>query len=616
MRKKLLLGICGLFMAMAIAMPASQMDAEAAVMTGTCGDNITWEYNDETFELVLSGSGDMAESEYGKQPWKEYKNDIKSVVVNDGITSIGKNAFCELYALESAVIPESVTSIGDYAFAYTDIISMDLPDGLISIGEDAFWACEELVDMELPEGVQSIGRQAFGGCEKWENGDLPSGVKELEAAVFQGCLEMESVVIPDGITSVPSNMFSGCQSLRTVVLPDSVTEIEEHAFFGCYSLQKIDIPNGVTEIGRSAFDECKRLTEVTIPEGVTRLSSRIFCGCVALKKVNLHDGITYIGLNAFDGCKALTNITLPSGLTEMPAGTFRDCTRLTSIRLPETLEVIANDNFTNAKNLFRITIDSRAVLKAIADPELDEGILEYPKTVYIKAEISNELDLTQYGYANAGQVTKDGKQYIIYTDHAHNESYCATCMTTGIEFTDVKTTDYFYSPVIWAADEGVTAGLSDSLFGPNVSCTRAQVVTFLWRAEGKPEATETESFVDVPAGAYYYDAVHWAASNGITYGYGNGKFGSEDMVTRAQFVSFLWRLKGEEKVTYTNPFKDLSKDEYYYDAVLWAVEKGITAGLYPDQFAPNATCTRGQVVSFIFRTGQWDVDQLKIVFPG
>lgn len=616
MKKKLFLGTCGLFMAMAVAMPVSQMNAEAAVVTGTCGNNITWEYNDETFELVLSGSGAMTESEYGKQPWKDYNDDIKSVVVNDGITSIGKNAFCELYALESVVIPNSVTSIEDYAFAYTDIVSLDLPEGLISIGEDAFWACEELVDMELPEGIQSIGRQAFGGCENWENGDIPSGVKELGAAVFQGCMKLESAVIPDGITAVPSHMFSRCQSLRIVVLPDSVTSIDDMAFEGCYSLQKIDIPDGVTQISRSAFGDCKRLTEVTIPKGVTSLPSRIFSGCVALKKVNLPDGITYIGLNAFDGCKALTNITLPSALIQMPAGTFKDCIRLTSIHLPEGLEVIANDNFTNAKNLFRITIDSRAVLKAIADPELDEGILDYPKTVYIKSDINDELNLTQYGYSKAGQTTKGGKQYIIYADHAHNENHCSICMNTGIEFTDVKTGDYYYSPVIWAADEGVTAGLTNTLFGPNDACTRAQVVTFLWRAEGSPEVTETESFGDVPEGAYYYDAVHWAAANGITYGYGNGLFGSEDMVTRAQFVSFLWRMKGEKKVDCANPFKDLSKEAYYYDAVLWAVEKGITAGLYPDQFAPNATCTRGQVVSFIFRTGQWNVDQLKIVFPG
>lgn len=615
MKKKMLMSVCGFMLMLAVTLPGSSMNVHAEVVNGTCGENITWTFNDETQELVLSGSGPMADSEYGKAPWKDYQDVMKRVVVGNGITSIGNNAFYEYETVEQIVLPEGLTRIGEHAFAFAGITSVDLPESLKRIEDNAFMYCDDLVDMELPEGIEYLGRQAFGGCKNWENGDIPSGVKEFGAAVFQSCAKLESVIIPEGITSVPSNMFFGCQELRNVQIPNSVTLIEEMAFQGCYSLQNLVIPNSVTEIERAAFGECKRLVEVTIPNGVTNLPSRVLSGCSALKKVNLPETITYIGLNAFDGCKALTNIILPKGLKEMPAGTFRGCSRLTNILLPETLEVIVNDNFTDAVNLFRMTIDSKAVLQAIADPELDEGILEYPKTVYIKADINNVLDMTQYGYSKAGEIDKDGKHYIIYADHAHNESGCVECMITGIEFNDVKVSDYYYSPVIWAADKGVTAGLTPNTFGPDMGCTRAQVVTFLWRAMDCPEVTPQQNFTDVPEGSYYYDAVHWAANNGITYGYGDGKFGSEDMVTRAQFVSFLWRLKGEKKAACANPFKDLAKDAYYYDAVLWAVEKGITAGLYPDQFAPNATCTRGQVVSFIFRTGQWEVDQLKIVFP-
>lgn len=616
MKKKMLMSVCGLMLTLAVTLPGNSMDVHAETVSGSCGENVTWTFNDETQELVLSGSGAMADGDYDTRCWKEYEDVIKSVVVESGITTIGDYAFYSFDELERVILPDGITSIGEHAFSYTKVGSVDLPESLKRIEANAFDGCEELVDMALPEGIEFLGRQAFAGCENWENGDIPSSVKELGAAVFQGCMKLEYAVIPDGITSVPSHMFSYCQSLRSVQIPNSVTLIEDMAFSGCYSLQNIVIPNGVTVIERNAFSDCKRLTEVTIPNGVTSLPSRILSRCVALKKVNLPDSITYIGLNAFDGCKALTSIVLPKGLKEMPAGTFLGCGRLTSILLPETLEVIANDNFTDAVNLFRMTIDSKAVLQAIADPELDEGILEYPKTVYIKADINNVLDMTQYGYSKTGEIDKDGKHYIIYADHAHNESGCAACMTTGIEFNDVKVSDYYYSPVIWAADEGVTAGLTPNAFGPNEGCTRAQVVTFLWRAMDCPKVTPQQNFTDVPEGSYYYEAVHWAANNGITYGYGDGKFGSEDMVTRAQFVSFLWRLKGQKKAECENPFKDLAKDAYYYDAVLWAVEKGITAGLYPDQFAPNATCTRGQVVSFIFRTGQWEVDQLKIVFPG
>lgn len=615
MKKKFMLAICGLFM-MAAVLSSGRIDANAAVVKGTCGENITWEYDAQTQELVLSGSGAMEDCDYDKVPWNDYRDEIKRVIVGEGITSIGNYAFNECESIESITLPSGITRIGEHAFAYTCITAMELPESVLRIEDGAFWACEELIDMELPEGIEFLGRQAFGSCENWENGDIPSGVKELGNAVFQGCSKLESVVIPDGITSVPSNMFFGCHALRTAKIPNSVTEIDDAAFNMCYSLQNIELPEGLVYIGRDAFFDCKRLTEITIPKGVTEIKPNAFCGCVALKQVNFNEEIEIIWLDAFEDCKALTNIVLPKSLREMPAGTFRNCIRLSSVYIPESLETIYSGNFENAKNLFRMTIDSRAVLKAIGDPEYDEGILDYPKTVYIWSNIKDELDLTQFGYTKAGETDKNGKHYIIYSDHPHKESGCATCMTTGIEFTDIKVSDYYYSPVIWAADEGVTAGLTPTSFGPNMGCTRAQVVTFLWRAMDCPEVEPQQNFTDVPEGAYYYDAVHWAANNGITYGYGNGKFGSEDMVTRAQFVSFLWRLKGEKKATCANPFKDLSKDTYYYDAVLWAVEKGITSGLYPDQFAPNATCTRGQVVSFIFRTGQWEVDQLKIVFPG
>lgn len=615
MKKKFMLAICGLFM-MAAVVPSGRIDANAAVVKGTCGENITWEYDAQTQELVLSGNGAMEDCDYDKVPWNDCRDEIKRVIVGEGITSIGNYAFNECVSIESITLPSGITRIGEHAFAYTSITGMELPESVLRIEDGAFWACEELIDMELPEGIEFLGRQAFGSCENWENGDIPSGVKELGNAVFQGCSKLESVVIPDGITSVPSNMFFGCHALRTAKIPNSVTEIDDAAFDMCYSLQNIELPEGLVYIGRDAFFDCKRLTEITIPKGITEIKPNAFCGCVALKQVNFNEEIEIIWLDAFEDCKALTNIVLPKSLREMPAGTFRNCIRLSSVYIPESLETIYSGNFENAKNLFRMTIDSRAVLKAIGDPEYDEGILDYPKTVYIWSNIKDELDLTQFGYTKAGETDKNGKHYIIYSDHPHKESGCATCMTTGIEFTDIKVSDYYYSPVIWAADEGVTAGLTPTSFGPNMGCTRAQVVTFLWRAMDCPEVTPQQNFADVPEGAYYYDAVHWAANNGITYGYGDGKFGSEDMVTRAQFVSFLWRLKGEKKATCANPFKDLYKDAYYYDAVLWAVEKGITSGLYPDQFAPNATCTRGQVVSFIFRTGQWEVDQLKIVFPG
>lgn len=170
-------------------------------------------------------------------------------------------------------------------------------------------------------------------------------------------------------------------------------------------------------------------------------------------------------------------------------------------------------------------------------------------------------------------------------------------------FRDVKKGDYYYDAVLWAVDNNVTAGLSATTFGPHADCTRGQVVTFLWRVSGQPEPSiNTTTFKDVPRNAYYYKAVLWAVEKNITSGYNASTFGSEDKVTRAQFVTFLWRMKGQPEPSSINTkFSDVAKGAYYYNAVLWASEKGVTAGYQGNSFAPDMTCSRAQVVSFLYR---------------
>ena len=149
---------------------------------------------------------------------------------------------------------------------------------------------------------------------------------------------------------------------------------------------------------------------------------------------------------------------------------------------------------------------------------------------------------------------------------------------------------------------GVTAGYYQDKFAPNMNCTRGQVVTFLWRANGCPQPQTTENpFWDVEVGDYYYKAVLWAAENGITAGYHQNNFAPDVTITRAQFAAFLYRAESKPAYSVENPFSDIEEGSYYYDAVLWAVENGITAGYYQDLFAPEVGCTRGQVVSFLYR---------------
>ena len=172
------------------------------------------------------------------------------------------------------------------------------------------------------------------------------------------------------------------------------------------------------------------------------------------------------------------------------------------------------------------------------------------------------------------------------------------------EFADVPSDAYYAPAVDWAVENGVVYGTSDTTFGPDEKCTRAHVVAFLWRAKGKPEPSSTENpFTDVKSSDYYYKAVLWAVENGVVYGTSDTTFEPESPCTRAQVAAFLYRAeKKPEPTTDSNPFTDVKSGEYYEKAVIWAVENGIVYGTSDTTFEPNATCTRAQGVAFLYRT--------------
>ena len=170
-------------------------------------------------------------------------------------------------------------------------------------------------------------------------------------------------------------------------------------------------------------------------------------------------------------------------------------------------------------------------------------------------------------------------------------------------FSDVSTSAYYYEAVKWAQEKGITGGIGNGLFGPNQPCTRAQIVTFLWRAAGSPEPKTMSSFADVSMDAYYAKAVAWAVENGITTGTGDGKFSPDATCTRAQSVTFLFRAIGKLVVSKAE-FSDVLADSYYANAVDWAVENGVTNGIGDGLFGPNNSCTRAQIVTFLFRAYQ------------
>lgn len=168
-------------------------------------------------------------------------------------------------------------------------------------------------------------------------------------------------------------------------------------------------------------------------------------------------------------------------------------------------------------------------------------------------------------------------------------------------FTDVHAEDYYYDAVLWAAQKGITGGMSDTLFAPNAACPRAQIVTFLWRTAGSPEPSALSSFADVPADAYYAKAVAWAVENGITEGTSDTTFAPGTICTRAQGAALLYRAAGSPAVSGSASFTDVPADAYYADAAAWAEQKGITDGIGNGLFGPRNNCTRAQIVTFLYR---------------
>ena len=227
-------------------------------------------------------------------------------------------------------------------------------------------------------------------------------------------------------------------------------------------------------------------------------------------------------------------------------------------------------------------------------------------TVTVKPDSGYELDTLTVKDASGSKIkVKDkGDGKFTFTMPASKVTVSAEfAEIETLDFADVPTDAYYYEAVKWAAKKGITGGIGNGLFGPNQPCTRAQIVTFLWRAAGSPEPKTMSSFADVSMDAYYAKAVAWAVENGITTGTGDGKFSPDATCTRAQSVTFLFRAIGK-LVDSKAEFSDVLTDSYYANAVAWAVENGVTNGIGDGLFGPDNSCTRAQIVTFLFRAYQ------------
>ena len=271
-----------------------------------------------------------------------------------------------------------------------------------------------------------------------------------------------------------------------------------------------------------------------------------------------------------------------------------------------------NANTQEAIDAAIILLNSAVEALVLKPPALD-------KTALVSAiDQAEALDQDAYTFTTFAAVLRalaDAKDILAHAETQNEIERAAAALEEAIKaleekpsfrFDDVTDANqYYYTPVYWAYyhNPQITKGTSDKLFSPNSGCTRAQVVTFLWRAAGEPEPTGTDNpFGDVRIDQYYYRAVLWAVEKGITTGTSATTFRPDQTCTRGQIVTFLWRYNKQPEPTKTdNPFTDVPAGQYYHKAVLWAVENGVTNGTSTDKFSPDSTCTRGQIVTFLYR---------------
>ncbi|MGN1032695.1 MAG: leucine-rich repeat domain-containing protein, partial [Intestinibacter sp.] len=377
-------------------------------ISGNCGENVNWTYKDGV--LTISGEGSINNyAEYSKPPYNIFKDSIKSVVFESGVTGVGNYAFKDYKALENVTFSDTVNTIGQYAFSGAGLKSITIPNSITSYGNYAFSNCTELENATLngeigkymfsgcsalknitfSESITNIPTMAFQNCSALEKIVIPGNIKTIESSAFYNCTGIKIVEISEGLTSLGDYTFSGCSNLESISLPSTVTDIKGSQFADCKNLKEIKIagsnykvednivysadgtklvlcpasyigsfkvPNTVTEINDTAFYKCKNLTQVTLPESLTKIGENAFYGCEYLINITIPKNVTELGGYAFYGCTGLEDVVIHSDLTTIEMFTFSGCSSLKNINIPSTVKSIEQYAFRDCTSLTKIDL--------------------------------------------------------------------------------------------------------------------------------------------------------------------------------------------------------------------------------------------------------------------
>ena len=577
----------------------------------------------------------------GKEIFYSCKN-LTSITIPNGVTSINDSAFRFCRSLTSVTIPNSVTIIADCAFEGCSRLSnIKIPDSVTSIGNHAFYECSSLSSINIPDSVTSIGYTAFADCDSLTNVILPNSVTNISTSLFAGCTGLKSITIPNSVTSIDGNAFSGCTSLKSINVANTNTaycsvngvlfnkdKIELIIYPGGKTEASYTIPNSVTSIGDSAFSRCTNLKSVAIPDSVTSIGDWAFSHCTNLKSVAIPDSVKSIGKYAFYDCTNMTDVYYSGSETQWKNISGVDSCfdgviihfaqeehthSYTAVVIAPTCTAAGFTTYTcscgnSYKDTYVDALGHNYVSGVCTRCNAKDPNYQVPHAHSYTAAVTAPT-CTAAGYTthtcSCGDSYKDN--YVNALGHNYVNGACTRCgakdpnYKPAVSFIDVPSDAFYANAVKWAVENEITTGVGNNRFDPNGQCTRGQVVTFLWRAAGKPTVSANVSFSDVQPGAFYYEAVKWAVANGITTGVGGNRFAPNDTCTRGQVVTFLHRAANNPAASTISSFTDVPSTAFYYNAVNWAVANGITNGTGNGRFSPNDTCTRAQVVTFLYR---------------
>ncbi len=623
---------------------------EVILKSGAVGDYDTYSLTDGEFEYYVSDGSAIVTGYTGTDAIVVIPNSLGGYPVAE----IGEFAFKGCTTAENIFIPEGVTSIVYGAFyGCTSLKAVSLPDTVSEIGEAAFFNCKKLTEVTIPEGVTSIVYRAFMGCSSLASITIPANVTNVVYSAFFGCSALNDVTVLDCSTKFEDNVFDNTSILVLTGAKGSFAQdyaeacgiefhvndmlyLKAHDFKVSARVDATCTGRGVTKykctkcgeayrvyiepLGH-VFGEVKQVVPSTCTVHGYTVTECLRCGKDVREDLELDpDNHTNIVTDA-----AVAPTCTTTGLTE--GKHCGDCGKV--LVAQKTVDALGHDYVgvvtapTCTEEGYTTYTCSRCHDSYVADRVAPMGH-SWGAVSYVWSDDNSTVTATRICQHDSRHVetetvkTTDKVTVIPTTENEGELTYTATFTTNSafevqtkkvtlpkleVKFVDVKEESFYEDPVYWAVTKGITKGTSEDEFSPNAKCTRSQIVTFLYRAAGEPEVKTTKNpFTDVKSNAYYYKAVLWAVENDITKGTSATKFSPNDVCTRGQIVTFMYRAAGQPTVKNTNnPFSDVKPGAYYYNAVLWAVEKGITKGTSDNKFSPNASCTRGQVVTFLYR---------------